>query len=267
MARQFLGFRIKSNNIGKVEAILRNAKANLAAAASEEYHRFLSEEVCELVDDIAMNIKPRPANMTILEAATQSLNRSISAAETLTTGTEYDLRSGVSIIPDKGYTYLLLTVWNPALAPAFGQTEGIEPYTVGFGTSLGDNEEQDIRAKKWERLFRRTQAEPSLLTATLTSVMQVEPKMLVFPGKKDRAYVRARRTLTSRLLNQYANGESISSDRLMPLMDKALARVLDDEYTAELDNMANQLMNILVDIDLPLITTLPGVPIDDVSND
>lgn len=261
MAKQFLGYRIKSTNIAKVEAVLRDAKSNLASAASEEYHRFLSEEVCELVDDIAMNIKPRPTNMTILEAATQSLNRSISAAESLNTGTEYDLRSGVSIIPDKGYTYLLLTAWNPLLPQVFGKTEGIEPYTVGLGVSPNSDEERDVRGKKWERLFRRTQAEPALLTATLTNMMQVEPKMLVFPEKKDRAYVRARRALTARLLNQYANGESISSERLMPLMDKALAKVLDDECAEELDKMAAQLMNILVDINLTLITTLPEDPV------
>lgn len=258
--REFHGYRIKSTNITEVERTLRAAKMNLAEAAKEEYHRMLSEEVAELVDDVTLGVKPRP-NITILDAAVNILNEQVSNAENIGTGTEFDLRSGVTIIPDKGYTYMLLSVSNQALEPAFAGTEGIEPYTVGLGMTDG-SDEQDARSKKWERLYKRSESNPSLLTASLTTMIQVDPKLLTFPDKKERASIRARRNLTSRLLNQYACGREIKSDRLMPLLDRALARILTDETSAVLVQMTEQLMSILVDIDIDLITKDPNAPAD-----
>lgn len=254
----FHGYRIKSTNITEVERILRLAKANLAEASKEEYHRMLSEEIAELIDDITLGIKPRP-DIPILDAAVNILNEQVSNAENYGTGTEYDLRSGVTIIPDKGFTYMLLTVSNPALEPAFAGTEGIELYTVGIGMP-GDGKVQDAKNKKWERLYKRNEAAPSLLTASLTTMIQVDTSLIVFPDKATRANVRARRNLTSRLLNQYACGREIKSDRLMPLLDRALERILSNETSDTLSQMSDQLMNVLIDIDLELITKGPDTP-------
>lgn len=264
MAKQFHGYRVKSTNITVVDETLRHAKEQLALAASEEYHRLLSEEICEVVDDIAMNIKARPNDISLLDLAVNRLNERISYAETHGTGTEYDLRSGVSIIPDKGYTYLVLTTWNPALEPAFAATEGIEPYTVGLGVTMGDTEEQDARAKKWERLYKRNPDNPAIMMATLTSLMQVDPNKLTFPSVEDRAKVRARRQLTSHWLNQYANGNSITGDVLMPLLDKALTKMLSDEVERDLNMMTDRLKTILPELTLELLTCVPGQQTPDV---
>ena len=263
--QQFHGYRIKSTNIETVEKTLRAAKENLAEAAKEAYHRFLGEEVAELVDDITLGIRQRPG-ISILDAAIQQLNQRVSTAENLSTMTEYDLRSGVTIIPDKGYTYLLFTAANPTLEKAFADAQGIEDYTVGLGPNAENTEEGSARAKKWERLCKRTTDNPALLTATLTSKINVDPSILVFPDKEMRAGIRARRNLTSRYLNQYACGQEIKREQLMPLLDKALERILSDDASEQLRQMTERLSNILIDITPELIMKDPSSPAEQASS-
>lgn len=259
--KQFHGYRIKTTNIGTVENTLRAAKRNLAEASKEAYHRFLGEEIAELVDDVTLNIRQRP-NISILDAAVKILNEKVSAAESRSTMTEYDLRSRATIIPDKTYTYLLFIASNPTLEKAFADTAGIEDYSVGLDPNAENTGEDSVRAKKWERLCKRTEEAPSLLIAPLTSQIKVDPSILVFPDKETRASIRARRTLTSRYLNQYASGEKIMQDQLMPLLDKALERILSEEATEQLEQMKNQLCNMLIDITMDLVMRDPNAPIE-----
>lgn len=256
---RFWGYRIKSVNINQVESILKNAKAKIAEAASEEYHRLLGIEIATLIDDITLNIQQRP-NIPIFNAAINVLNEKISRAEAIGTGTEYDLRTGVTIIPDKGYTYLMLTASNSSLIPAFESTEGIENYTVDF--SIKDKtEEQSARSKKWERLWKRNEDSPAILTSSLTTQIKPDPNKLTFPSKLDRASDRARHTITSRLLNQYACGQEIKPAQLMPLLDLALERILDDDIQRELDITIDNLCRILLDISLEITMKDPREPL------
>ena len=76
---QFLGYRIKSTNIKKLETILLAAKLNLKEAAKSEYHRLLSEEITEIFDDIILGVIERP-NCPIIDVAVNQLNTRISQA-------------------------------------------------------------------------------------------------------------------------------------------------------------------------------------------
>lgn len=254
---QFLGYRIKSTNIGKVEKILRLAKVRLNDAASAEYHRLLSEEVCELVDDVTLGVCQRP-EYPLLEEATNRLNNRVSRAEFSSSGTEYDLRAGVTIIPDSQYTYLILNVSNPELEKAFCDTPGIEDYKVNDGDV--QNNAMTAAAAKWDELRKRCEAQPSLLSAGLTNRMNVDPEKLTYDTPIVRAKVRARRSMTSRLLNQYACGKEIKSAELMPMMDKALEKLMDPDVQAEMDDMTAQLASTLIEITTDLVLHDPRQP-------
>lgn len=254
---QFLGYRTKTTNIRKVENILRIAKANLREAAETEYHRMLSQEICELVDDITLGIVQRP-NFPLLEAATNLLNEKIGRAEMASSGTEYDLRTSVSIIPDRQYTYFILVVSNPALEEAFRKSPDIEDYRV-----TEEELRNDVRtaaAAQWDELRKRCDNAPSLLSATLTNRMTVNPERLEFESPIVRAMTRARRNLTSRILNQYACGKEIQSTQLMPMLDKALAKLMDEDIQAELDESAAHLAGNLVSITMELVMHDPRKP-------
>lgn len=254
---QFLGYRVKTTNISKIEKILRTAKANLREAAETEYHRMLSQEICELVDDITLGVMQRP-EFPLLEAATNLLNDKIGRAEMSSSGTEYDLRAGVSIIPDKQYTYFILTVSNPALEEAFRSSPNIEDYRV-----TEEELRHDVRtaaAAKWDELRKRCDNAPSMLSATLTNRMTVDPEKLKFESPVVRAKTRARRNLTARLLNQYACGKEIQSTQLMSMMDMALAKLMDEDIQTELNESAAHLTGSLAVITMELIMHDPRKP-------
>ena len=254
---EFSGYRIKSTNIQRVENILREAKKNLRSAAESEFHRMLSEEVCEVVDDIALNVMPRP-NYPILQAAQERLNEAIGKAEMSSSGTEYDLRSGVTIIPDKEYTYLILHVSNDVLKKAFGDTKGIEPYKVTEEDTV--NGDKTPTALKWDELQKRCANQPALMSATLTNKIELDTSLLEFEAPLDRARTRARRTMTARLMNQYACGTEIRNTQLMMTLDKALSKMLSPDVQREVDGMVAQLAATLPEITLEMVMADPTKP-------
>jgi hypothetical protein len=252
-----LGYRIKSNNIMEVEQILRAAKARIGLAATEAYHRFLSDEICELVDNITLGVMSRP-NCPILDVAVQNLNQRISNAEATSNGTEYDLRSNVSIIPDGKYTYFILRATNPDIQEAFADIPEIEDYTIDEKDI--NSEIKSKKVEKWQKLQRQSTEKPIILSAMLTTPVSVDTNLLSFKPPLERAETRARWQMTARLLNQYACGREITSDKLLPLLDKSLERLLTEEMTEAQNEMVRQLTTTLINIKLDLVLADPNKP-------
>lgn len=258
--QKFSGYRIKNRNIGALEAALMRAKENVCEAASEEYHRMLSEEAANVVDDIAMNIRPRP-DCPIVDTAISMLNQRIMDAENFNSGTEYDLRAGVQIISDgDGYTYLILTVSNPLLEEAFATTTGIDDYTTPVEVDQLKGSESTKQSDKWESLNRRYDGESPMMSAALTSLVKYDKSFLRVIDKASRAATRARHHLTTLLLNRYACGKNIPNDQLMRVMDNALLRLSLDVEAIELTHITAELMGILPDYSIDDITRNPLQP-------
>lgn len=255
------GYRFKGGTAFCVEQILLKAKENIRQAAQEEYHLLLSDEICQLIDDVAMNLRPRP-DTSILEAAVEALNRRILEAENFNTGTEYDLRSGVQVIPDDdGYTYFIFTASNPLLETAFASTPGIEDYTVAIQPSETDDNSPTEQPVKWDALEKRYGGSSPILSANLTSQVELDPSLLWIVDKRERAASRARRHLTTILLNRYACGKEIPNNQLLPMMDKALSRLLYEEENGELQRITDELTCILPDYDLAFIQKPPSAKV------
>lgn len=262
MKAEFLGYRIQSTSLVKLEKILSLAKRNIFYAATNEYHRMLSETICELIDDITLGIRQRP-NRSILEEATEILNDTISRAEIGGMGTEYDMRVMISLIPDTKYTYIILSVSNEKLLEAFETTEGIEAYKVSSeAEQAGDHSEA---AHKWDELRKRCEEKPSIFSANLTNRLNVNPDKLKYDSPLSRAKVRARQNMTSRLLNQYACGKEIQSAQLMPLLDKALLRLMDDDIQQDVNAMVSRLAMTLIDITPEIVQQDPRQAVAEVA--
>lgn len=250
---QIHGYRIKTPSISKVETILLAAKNNVREAADRQYHELLSEEVSALVDGITLNIYQRPP-CSIFDEAVRRLNDKINRTEMTSSGTEYDLRAGVSIIPDGGYTYLMFSANNPALEDAFASTKQIEPYAVS-GDDVNSEE-----AKKWESFCERYHRESPMLSASLTSRMSADVDKLTYASPLERAQTIARHNLTRLLLNQYACGREIQQQDLMSTLDKALSRLVEDDQMSALSEMTMQLSSTLIEITKELVVFDPSKP-------
>lgn len=257
--QKFHGYRVKGATASFVEQILLKAKENIQQAAQEEYHLLLSDEVSQLIDDIAMNLCSRP-NIPILDAAAETLNHRIMEAENFNTGTEYDLRSGVQVIPDDdGYTYFIFTSANPQLEAAFASTPGIEDYTVAIQLSDIDDNNPTEQSVKWDTLNKRYSGSSPIISANLTSQVDLDPNLIRIIDKNERAAVRARRHLTTVLLNRYACGKEIPNSQLMPILDKTFSRFLFEEENGELQRITDELLRILPEYDLSFIQKNPSV--------
>ncbi len=260
MAR-FLGYRIPSTNIKKIEEVLATAKTNLRTTAMEEYHRLLSEEIAEIVDDITLNIVQRP-EYPILDEAVNRLNQRIIKAERTNQRTEYNLFAGVTVIPDKKYTYLLPNIANARMIKTFSRTKGLEDFSYAEMEVLQGLD--NGRAAKWNELHNKTELTEGglVMTVILTNQVKVNPDRLLFAPPAERAKVRARRNMTSKLLNLYAMGDQIKDYQLMAVLDKALMALTTEEAEQEMNEMTKQLTATLIDITRELVITDPRKPIE-----
>lgn len=251
---ELLGYIAKTSNIVKIESILKEARDNVHRAALKEYHRMLSEELAELVDDIALNVTARP-ECPLFNVAVERLNAKISGAEMSSSGTEYDLRAFVTIFPQPGATYFLLNVSNAELEKAFLKTHGVDAYKVSDADVIADTRSE--KAEKWDEIRKRSQTSPSILSASLTTRLEAEVDRITFIPPTERAQTRARRSVTSRLMNQYACGKEIRASELMPILDKALMRLEDKDVQEELREKTSSLMTLLPTITKAMVSEDP----------
>lgn len=252
MNNNFHGYTINSTNIAKVESILQQAKANMKQAAIELYHKYLSEEITSLVDDIALNVLARP-QCSILEAANNRLFQRIQNAEANNFPTEYNLKVMLQILNYKGKTYIVYCGKSSYIEDAFASTDGI----IKSNTEPTPEGEESADSKKWNRILKDQDGDP-VLYSHMAFNLELDKTLLVFGSVKDRAEERARHELTSHYLNMLAGGQQIAPNELMRLMDKALAMVLEAEDSELLLNEKQmQLMKILPVITLELIDGVP----------
>ena len=251
---KFEGYRIKTVNICRLEKWLAEVRTQTTAAASEEYHRMLSEEVQHLIDNIAINAVPRP-ECSILTAATEMLNERIRNAEGINAPIEYNLSSAVSMFPEKDYIYILLEAHNEVIREAFASNPVVEDYSFKL-----DEPKDDIpteRMKKWEAIRQRDSA---ILRAILTTPLQLNKSLLHFDDKNIRATEIARQNLTNRYVNLYAGGKQLPPEKQMLIIEQAFLRACSPDADYEIAQMRERLMQILPDITLELIEPETAAP-------
>ena len=259
---RFKGYKIASDSISKVEEILKKARENVSLAAKEEYHRLLSDEIATVHDDIILGVRERPF-CSILNLAVDSLNKRIITAETRNYIVEHNLKSFVTIIPDKKdkTTYVMWNSANALLEDAFASTEGIEDYS--FYLDVGDavEDSQEERKRKWGQLEKKQEGLPSMLNASLTSTVDVDTSMLVFEDKDVRASIRARHHIMNQYLQAYSFGEPVHPSTLMRYTDFVLERSLSERGEVDMEETKAKLLTILPDIELSVIQMDPNAPV------
>lgn len=249
---KFHGYKIETNNVERLNKVLQAAKSNMTAAANELYHKLLSEEITELVDNIAMNIIARPQG-SLIDVARGTLMDKIRFSEARGLPTEYNLATSIQVIPSNKVCYLMFCGTNAFLEEAFASTQGIEDYSVALKEG---NEADNIlteREQQWLRLQKQCEAEPAILFANLSMQVSLDRSLLIFADKTERAAVRARHELTNQFINMYAAGKQIQPYELMSFMDKSLSQTLSDSTQAKQKELEMRLLNILPDITLDLL--------------
>jgi hypothetical protein len=262
------GYKISGTSVARIEKVLQEARKNIAEAETEVFAQLLSREITELIDDISMNNESRP-DIPLLIAAEQKLMDKIRFAGNRTP-TEYNLEVSANILTDDKDTFVLLHTKNQTLIDAFRSTAGIMDYAVqappsALSPEFTGKQEETKEMKKWSRL--RTKYGDNLMLTTMSVVLSspvvLDEARLAFESPASRAGVRARHTITNRMLSMYASGKEILPHKLMSYMDYAYeAAMASEENQLLIEDMAIKLSTILPNITLELIKYDPRAPIE-----
>ncbi len=248
------GYRTKLNDIGDIELLLNEMQKRVEKIATKEFHKQLSNEIENVVDLIALNIKPQP-ELPILQIAKAMLIEKINFASQQNCPTKYNYNVSVHVLTLDGYVYFKYETEND-LFRRVGLIKGIESY------SYKENSKTDSE-QKWIELMKKYSIGTHPLGVKLITekIFDVNEKMLIFKKPSQRAARIARHRLTDRYLAMFSCQKEILPYQLMELMDEALdalASVSSSDRKIEED--IQKLVPILPNITVEMIKETPKVP-------
>ena len=256
MAIIIQGYKIETNNPIDVENAIQEIKTVVTTRANDAYHDQLSREIEEIVDDIALNIRPRPDDISILDLARGILTQKINYATANQLPTEYNYYVSLNAFFDGNNTYLKFNSNNNIYRKQLSKIKGLEPYYLDE-KDVGTGIEQEV---VWNNLMKRYKDIYPLSTQIFpTEDFTVNTKALHFRGPAARAGVIARHNLTNRYLNMIASGKEIPNYLLMRYMDQALEMLTTQKGKDDLAALKEELVAkaLLPNITVALVSNMP----------
>lgn len=252
------GFITDYPTLEEMEDLLGEMQAALFKKAETEYHRLLSAEIMDLVDDMALNIRERPGNISILDFARNILDERINAAMRMQAPTAYNMSAMANVFPElekRKYCYILLSAPNPVFYKALRAIERLRPYDV---SPVQDTAEQKKRAEEWKRAMELHREIPPMgVQFRLAENFTFQEKRLKFEGPYKRAEKRARWQFLNQRLGMFGMGQNIPNFKLMPYLDWAMEEYLRTEFRGELMEMKQRLRLLLPAITPDLLRAVP----------
>lgn len=230
-------FETDFRDFQKITDITSSIKSEAEQAGNALYHELLSQEIETLVDNIALNIIPRPDKENLLKTAALELNRKISYAMASQGTTRYNLMVTEGINPQSDKTYFRIFTPNECLTQALRK-----------------------RLRKISELKPISDSgklPPSVCVFTVRLYPVDEPapdlSTLQFQSPQKRAQVIARHNMSNRLLSQISGGREIQNYQLMRYMDAVILELDGTEIKREIDAMEANLSGILPEITKQLL--------------
>lgn len=217
------------NLLNKVECIVK--KISL-----KKYHMLLSEEIEQLVDDVALNVIKRPENTTLLCVAQQELNGRIGYAISHQAPTEYNLQVYSAIGVNENIGYLILCGTESVIAK-------LTPELKKIGLQASD---KSLPPDEINLVMERVLFPVGGILPDMT--------MLKFNDAARRGMRSARHNLMNRLLRAVAQGREVQNYQLMYYMDLVMEELNKKEHISEVKRMGNELSHLLPEITEELIT-------------
>lgn len=246
------GYKTSITNLTELEPILRKTKEALFEKAKNECKSLLAHEVESIFDNVSLNKIERP--QSIIEMAKLNLSTAIKEASLRQLPIQYNFNISVNILLNQDFTFLKVNSTNFIFEDVFNNIPELEEY------SLTDNEilySSDTKSKRWTKLMKEyedfTPLGINLLTGREDYLTDISLEELMFLEPADRIETLARREMTSRLLNMYANFKEIPPIKLMEYTDQALFRLETPEVQEELVEIKRTLKAIIQPITIELI--------------
>lgn len=248
------GYKLHTRDFSEVENALILMQQTIEKIAVKKYHELLSEEVEILIDNISLNIIPRPTDRTVLDIAQESLNQKIAYASGNNLPIEYNMNVSVHVLTSEDYTYFRLNAAYDIYHKELSKLPGLIPCSVRNGEGSAENKEI------WEYLMKKyeTGIQPCITQLFPKGPIAVDKKKLKFSSPLQRSKRIARHNLTNKYLAMYAGNKEIPNYKLMEYMDRSLEALTSlPRSKSELTQMEVQLRTILPNITIELVDSLP----------
>lgn len=215
----FKGYRLNCSDLGSIENALTEIQKKVELKAKRLYAELLAKEIELFVDDITLNILPRPQNSSIYECCVNELNNKISWSSAKNTLTTYNLCVDAAVFLYKGSCYIKLNIPNERLSKEIKNIPNLQSYDM---TDVSDKQVSGT----WNEIMKIYSEGSSPLYRRLHPVgtIEVEWKKISthFHSPEERMNLRLRYTLTSELLNLIGMQKEIPNYRLLPYLDEAI---------------------------------------------
>lgn len=233
-------FKMQHNTVQEVGRVLDELANIVKPDGDNEYIRLFCQDAEVLVDNIALNILPRP-NEPLFDGLIQELDRKINLAIAAKFPTKYNICVTASVITRKNNTYVLISCESDFCRKSLENS--------GF---------KELKAKDTAELMQSN--------ATITFSKQLYPNgninitddKMIFASVEERSEKRARYHVQSDLLKCVAAGKDIQKYQLNDYFDQIFELLSKDAISSEIAGVKMRLQTILPDITPELIKFSPA---------
>lgn len=250
------GYRLHSDSISDVSAIIHDLQKKINKASEKKYHRLLGEEMCFIADSIALNIIPRNPDISVFEDACRSLDFHIRNSEASGIASSYNFSVHVYVSFFEGYSYIALSCTDNDVTEIFKNDSRLEDFSVSENDIKSDesdknkkekNEKKEdgrIRFEIWQKVLAMYSHEEPF-TVNLTPEFSPKREKIVYPEVRERAHKMAVFNTENSILKMLYAGQEIPPYRLMKSMDDVADCLAESETQIRDDAM--KLLHILPD--------------------
>lgn len=253
------GYRLHSDSISDVSAIIHDLQKKINKASEKKYHRLLGEEMCFIADSIALNIIPRNPEISVFEDACRSLDFHIRNSEASGIASSYNFSVHVYISFFEGYSYIALSCTDNDVTEIFKNDSRLEDFSVSEDDIKSDEGNKNEKEKKgknekkkagiikfeiWQKVLAMYSHEEPF-TVNLTPEFSPKKEKIVYPEVRERAHKMAVFNTENSILKMLYAGQEIPPYRLMKSMDDVADCLAESETQIRDDAM--KLLHILPD--------------------
>ena len=211
--RAITAYKIKTTDMGNVEMVLSEIKGAIEKVYQKQINTLLAREIERYVDEISIRLIPRPENMTIEQAAVQSLQRKIYLAENQNLANGYNFRVTFNILSYEGSTYLKCNAANMSFEKQVLRIHDLLPVHL---TDAPNDQNLELWSSIQEKYADGTTMGISLVSGL---GLKFSYDNCTFQSVEERAMRQAQHRLMNELLNEYTGGQQIRPEELMHLIE------------------------------------------------
>ena len=251
----FTGFELVGvDSIADLELILFQMRSIITEQASIAYANLVTRHIERMVDEIALNISPRPEKMSILDASAADVRRRVIYAEQRNQDTEYNLYIGAQVlsVTNGGKPSIILRIIAPndIYTKKLRKIKELVPLTI----YSNDIKEKGSREKLWKAIVEKYETDIPIVCNLLNyNDLRIDPVSFIYKSPEERAQILAKEKVMNQLLSRYACDQEIPPNKLMEYILYTEHRLEYEESKFAMGFEAEQLKRILQPITFELI--------------